>query len=347
MHVNRVRLYGVKGLRRDVPEGGGELPEAAHRRLLFQGGNGSGKTTILTTIRLLWQYFGEWLDRGTGKPLPANQTQSFLATADCAAVEIVGFPGDRQRLWIGLAGANAWADLKREHPGAAFAGAVRFGKSAAEARIELPVADWAELRQRSMVGAAPLPNVVHIPPDNRTLTAPKPERGSASPLLDLTALNWCAVFDPARSLDKLLLTVKALRPAAFEECLKLVNLALGHRRKRITGFNEAGRLEVEGESEFGTTFRHPVEHLSSGERQMLLLTAYAVALMRPGGVLIIDEPDLHVGVAMVKQLLQTLDSVVGARSGQLIVASHEELVWDFFPREDELIDLSPWRGPTP
>jgi hypothetical protein len=342
-----MRLYGVKGLRRDVPAGGGELPEAAHHRLLLQGGNGSGQTTVLDAIRLLWQFFGEWLDRGAGKAPPARHIRSFLAAADCAAVEIVGFPAGGQRLWIGMAAANAWTDLKRQHPGAAFAGAVRYGRSATDARTELPAAGWAELRARSMVGSAPLPNVVYIPPDNRTLRAPRADRRPASPLLDLTALNWCAVFDPARSLDKLLLTVKALRPEAFDECLRLVNLAIGHGGKRITGFNEEGRLEVEGETELGTMFRHPVEQLSSGERQMLLLTAYAVALLRPGGILIIDEPDLHIHIAMVTQLLQTLEFVVREREGQLIVASHSERVWDFFSREDERIELSPWRGAKP
>jgi ABC-type lipoprotein export system ATPase subunit len=159
----------------------------------------------------------------------------------------------------------------------------------------------------------------------------------------MTALNWCAVFEPARSLDKLLLTVKALRPESFDECLRLVNLALGHRRKRITGFNDAGRLEVEGESENGMTYRHPVEQLSSGERQMLLLTAYAVALLRPGGVFIVDEPDLHVGVAMVTQLMETLETVVRGRNGQLIVASNEQQVWDWFGRKAERIQLDAWR----
>src|SRR4051794_29993569 len=135
MYVNRIRLYGVKGQQRDLPEGGGELPEAARTRLLLQGGNGSGKTTVLETIRVLWEFFGEWLDRGAGKAIPARQAKHYLAIARCAAVELVGFPATDQRVWIGMAGANAWADLKRENPGAAFAGAIRYGKTPEDARI--------------------------------------------------------------------------------------------------------------------------------------------------------------------------------------------------------------------
>lgn len=279
MYVNRMRLYGVGPLCTDIPPGGGEFPEVAHRRILLHGGNGSGKTTVLDTIRTLWQFFGDWLDHGAGKPIPAKQAKHALAAAECAAVEFIGFPTAGDRLWIGIAAANEWADLKRNHPDAAFAGAVRYGKTPADARIELPATDWGELRARSMVGSLALPNVVHIPPDNRTLREPKAEGGS--PLMDLTPLNWCAVFHPGRSLDKLLLTIKALRPEDFDNTMRLVSLALAHRSKKLGGFNEEGRLEVLGVTEFGPPFRHPVEHLSSGERQMLLLTAYAATLLRP------------------------------------------------------------------
>ncbi len=162
--------------------------------------------------------------------------------------------------------------------------------------------------------------------------------------MDLTSLNWCAVFDPSRSLDKLLLTIKALRPEDFNECMMLVSLALAHRNKRLAGFNEEGRLEVLGTTDSGTTFRHPVEKLSSGERQMLLLTAYAASLLRPAGILIIDEPDLHIHRTMLPQLLETIERIVRERNGQLIVASHSEIVWDWFARPEEQIDLSPGRG---
>ena len=342
MYVNRMRLLGVGPLNTDIPVGGGELPEVTHRRMLLHGGNGSGKTTFLDTIRTLWQFFGEWLDRGPGKPIPIKHAKHFLASSQCAAVEFIGFPSDGQRLWIGMAGENEWAALKRDHPDAAFAGTVRKGPMAADARIELPTADWGELRARSMVGSAPLPNVVHIPPNNRTLRSPKTAGGL--PLLDLTSLNWCAVFDPARSLDKLLLTIKALRPDDFDKTMRLVTLALSHRSKRLGGFNEKGRLEVLGTTDFETPYRHPVEHLSSGERQMLFLIAYPIVLLRPGGILLIDEPDLHLHRSMLPQVLETVERGVRERNGQLIVASHSEIVWDWFARPEEQIDLSPWKS---
>ena len=97
-------------------------------------------------------------------------------------------------------------------------------------------------------------------------------------------------FDRNLSLDSVLLTVKAREPERFEECLRFVNLALGHRGKRITGFGENGRLVVDGESESGKRYQHPVEELSSGEKQMLLMLGFTIAFLRPGGILLIDEP---------------------------------------------------------
>jgi predicted ATPase len=146
------------------------------------------------------------------------------------------------------------------------------------------------------------------------------------------------------NLDSVLLTVKAQHPKRFKECLRLVNLALKHREKRIVGFAPAGRLVVEGLTEAGKTYQHPIELLSSGEKQVLLMIGFAVAFLRPGGILLIDEPDLHLHISMIAQLMETLELIVQDRDGQLIVASHSSLVWDWFSSDEERIELGPWRG---
>lgn len=342
MFVNRLRLYSVKPLRRDLPDDGQEFLEPARRRLLLQGANGSGKTTVLETIRALWEFFGEWIDRGPRKPPVARQSRHYLFKANVVAMELGGLPAPGQSLWLGIAGANDWEDLKRAHPDALFAGLVRFGKKPEQARVELPTGrDWKSLRDSSLVGRELLPNIIHFPPDNRTVAGP-PTGGPR--LIDPKSLNWSGLYNPKLDLDSLLLTVKALRPENYLETLRLVNLAIGHRNKRIADFGEDGRLTVEGTSEYGITYRHPVEELSSGERQMLLLIAYTVGFLRKGGIVLLDEPDLHIHVSMVAQLMETLEMVVGQRGGQLIAASHSELVWDRFSRDAERIELSPRRG---
>jgi len=126
MYVNRMRLNGVKGLNLDLPEGGHGLPEPAHKRLLLQGGNGSGKTTILECIQLLWQHFGEWIDAGTRRPdlmrrlrrALRSHTEQALWEADLAAMELGDFPEKGRSLWVGIGLPAGWEELRQQHPSA-------------------------------------------------------------------------------------------------------------------------------------------------------------------------------------------------------------------------------------
>src|SRR5262245_3357388 len=107
MFVRRMRLVGVKCLRQDLPEDGGPLPEPTRHRLLLQGANGSGKTTILDSIRLLWEAFGGWIDHGVRwleRRAPAD-FQALLG-AELAAMELGDFPVVGRRTWIGIGHAN-------------------------------------------------------------------------------------------------------------------------------------------------------------------------------------------------------------------------------------------------
>jgi hypothetical protein len=297
----------------------------------------------------LWKFWGEWLEEGGGSLPPKEHLSHYLAEVDLAAVEVMGLLNDRS-LWIGIGKLSEWPALKKAHPGAAFAGMTwegvtwTAGNSERNWQLELPPDNLLNVRHRSLAGSETFPNVVYFPPEGRTIRPPERPRGE---IIDTTQFNWTAVYDPAVSLDSVLLTVKALFPERFEECLRLVNLALEHRQKRITGFGPRGRLVVKGTTEWGASYEHPIEALSSGERQMLLLVGFAVAFLRPGGIVLLDEPDLHIHIAMITQLLQTLESVVRERQGQLIVASHSELVWDYFSRTEEQIELSRWRGGKP
>jgi predicted ATPase len=65
--------------------------------------------------------------------------------------------------------------------------------------------------------------------------------------------------------------------------------------------------------------------------------------LRDGGIVLIDEPDLHIHVVMIPQLLGSIETIVRERRGQLIVASHSQEVWDWFSLSRERIELAPWR----
>jgi AAA domain, putative AbiEii toxin, Type IV TA system len=335
MFVNRLRLLGVKPLRCDLPAEGAEFPEPARHRLLLQGGNGSGKTAILETIAALWKFLGDWVDIGESDSLPRAHLKHYLAACDLAAMEIHEIMPRARPIWIGMGRYDAWNDLKESYPKHAFVGLERVGSSW---RIKRPpdASRLESFRQRSLVGSEPQTNVLYFPPEGRTISSPRQDRAE---LLNTIPFNWLASFDPKINLDSVLLTIKAQAPKRFDECLRLVNLALVHREKRIIGFAPAGRLVVEGATEAGKTYRHPIELLSSGEKQMLLMIGFAVGFLRPGGILLIDEPDLHIHISMIAQLMETLELIVQERGGQLIVASHSAPVCDWFSNDEERFEL--------
>jgi hypothetical protein len=334
-----MRLLNVRSLNRDIPDGGGTLPEPARRRLVLQGANGSGKSTILETILTLWRLWGEWLELGHGAGVRKGELPCFLVPPAFAGIRIDGIP-DTRPIWICMGGRHHWKVLQESERDAIFTGLL-CDEANTFAIVEAPPGDFLARRHRSLAGSESFPNIVYFPPEGRTIRAPEKPRAE---IIDTTQFNWTAVYDAAVNLDSILLTVQARSPERFAECLQLVNLALEHGQKRIMGFGPKGRLVVKGTTEWGTSYEHPIDALSSGERQMLLLVGFAVAFLRPGGIVLLDEPDLHIHIGMVDQLLETMERVVQERNGQLIVASHSVRVWEWFAREEEQIDLSPWRG---
>ena len=206
VYVNRLRLLNVKPLHGDIPEGGGALPKPARRRLVLQGANGSGKSTILETILTLWKFWGEWIEEGRGSAPPEDHLHHYLAKADLAAIEIVDMPDASWPLWIGMGKRSEWRALRDTHPRSFFAGLIR---DETGWNIELPrEAERPEpdnlltLRHRSLAGSESFPNIVYFPPEGRTIRPPEKLRGE---IIDTTGFHWAAVYDPAVSLDSVLL----------------------------------------------------------------------------------------------------------------------------------------------
>lgn len=338
MYVNNLRLY-TKNLRRDLVENSEGLPEPARRRLLLQGANGSGKSTILESVATLWDFFGEWIDAGPGRYISTKKSRClkhYFAESDLVAMELCDLFPDRGSRWIGMGKEKFWLDLKNEHPHAEFAGLV-LTKGSWE--VQLPSADWRKIRLSSLVGSAPQPNVVYFPPEDRTVTLGS---GRAPHLIDLMPYHWLATYDSHVDLESLLLTIQSQSQAEYDASIGLINQALDNQRKEIVGFSRRG-LIVRGDTEFGHVYEHSIDQLSSGEKQMLILIVFIAATLRRGGIVIIDEPDLHIHVVMLQQLLSSIEAVVKERDAQLIVASHSQEVWDWFSLSSERIELTPWR----
>lgn len=334
MYVKRLKLFGVRGFRFDLPRGGGELPQATRKHMLLQGGNGSGKSTVIETIAGLWDWFGKMID---------EDTSSFSCpswSGELSAMELGDFPDKGLDLWIAIGTADGIETLRKAHPRSPMACIRHSGK---DYRIEMASGGgWKTVKIRSQEGVDPLPNVVYFPSEGRSV--PHAPRGVVK-RLDLYQPNWLARYDAEYDLDSLLFTIRAKQPDRYAESLRYFNQMLASSGKRVSSEEgRQGRLHIERFDEEPRSPPHPWTALSSGERQMLLMVVYTVCLLREDSILLIDEPDLHIHIGMVKQLLDTLDSVAEKRRSQMIIAGHSQQLWDWFGLKAEKISLGPWRN---
>lgn len=72
---------------------------------------------------------------------------------------------------------------------------------------------------------------------------------------------------------------------------------------------------------------HPIGALSRGERALLMLMYAAVCMLKPGGVLLLDHPDIHLHPEQTDAFLSALELVVQEKQGQLLLTSHRSEVW--------------------
>lgn len=141
--------------------------------------------------------------------------------------------------------------------------------------------------------------------------------------------HWLAVYHPTShrkgSIENYLFTLKAINVQKYERIVSEVNLFLWD--KKIIGFDSTtGDLLIESESKQ----IHPAHLLSSGEKQMLLMTAFIARELRPYGMVLIDEPDLYLDVSLSNAFVNHLKRMVAEQKGQLIITSHSPEVWQYF-----------------
>jgi hypothetical protein len=186
---------------------------------------------------------------------------------------------------------------------------------------------WAQHLTENLFGKKQdLSNVVYLESETRVLL-PLGEKFSVQP--EPEEFRWLARYEPTTSrkgsLQNYLYNLKVVDEAAFENIVEEANKFL--IGKRLNGFDRrTGDLMVE----IDDGGRHAVTDLSSGEKQVLLMLATITRWLRPGGIVLIDEPDLHLHSSLTTAFIGHLRRMVTAKNGQLIIASHApELLQDF------------------
>jgi ABC-type lipoprotein export system ATPase subunit len=347
MYINRIILRDVRNFDNLDLKLRNNWTEEPLRSILLTGPNGSGKTTLLRVIAALWENFSGWLR--LRKPLNNElQAQRVLLTqVGLAAIEIHGlrdFP-----IWLFAVSSTEYLDeLQRiaSDDKAQFIGQIKRGVHG-RPHLEYPKdANWFdkldEQKNRLQVGvdnAPSLPNLIFLEAGTRSIITPS-KRNTAE-VYSETLYQWFVTYEARDRWDKhietMLQNLKLRSSQQFRQTLELINQFFGDD-KRITDFDNNLRLRVEIFEGRKIRTWHYIDELSNGEQQCLLLMFMVSRWLMPGGIVLIDEPDLHLHVSLQRQFIHELEKVVESRQGQLIVASHSPTMWEEY-NERQRIEL--------
>lgn len=73
---------------------------------------------------------------------------------------------------------------------------------------------------------------------------------------------------------------------------------------------------------------HPLADTSMGERRIFGLCYLACAKLMEGGILLMDEPDVHVHPSQMIGLLAALENAALKKNGQVMLISHHQEAWN-------------------
>jgi len=336
LHIRDVRGIKAMDLTLDDDWRGGVLDAA-----LLVGPNGSGKTTVLNVIASLWNVLGEFIQMESKQSNTRFQVQTSIPlNSGLAELRLNKWYG--KRLYVCAGKETRIRDFVSEDPekngvdcviGFGYDSQSTVGNFWFAAKGHTPVAihtsdqipdhvlQWIQplseaLLRNTLNNAKDLPNIVYFPSENRYLNV-----GSYEPKPEVDAFQWLYTYavDPVANggLQNYLFNLKVLDSAAFDRAVQQINNFWNG--KQLDGFDQRTRQLM---VKTANGARHPINDLSSGEKQVLLMQAHIAQRLRPGGILLIDEPDLHLHPALSMAFVNHLRTQIREQHGQLIVASH-------------------------
>ncbi len=122
-----------------------------------------------------------------------------------------------------------------------------------------------------------------------------------------------------------------------QEALKAVNRLLVDKKLVIL---PSGQVHVELRSNKS----HTPQQMSMGERHMAVLCFCAACCLKQGGVLLLDEPAVHLHPSQVMGLLTTLEHFCRKTQGQMLLVSHNPAIWQRYEELGLTVDLEAGHG---
>lgn len=328
MKIERVIIRDLRALqaRDDLFVG----PDGVFPSACLRGLNGSGKTTYLESVAQLWQWFRR-CTRKRAYVSPAAGT--LLSGVGLVAALFTELPGPRSRMWVALGRA---ADL-REHvigttdsPLIAGAGGIQWEPGTVEW--------WDQAFARAESGGESVPNIVCIEAENKYVPELRRDELS-SPAVPPSFFPVARHSPGARGsghLEGVMRTLFLARPERWS----LLVTEFGRLRpglRLLDRFHESSQRPL-FETKNGALLT--VDLLSAGERSVLINLCMVLRWLTPGGIVLLDEPELHQHVSLMRGSIAVTEALVDrVFRGQLLVASHAPEVWDHFRMSGAIVDL--------
>ncbi len=126
------------------------------------------------------------------------------------------------------------------------------------------------------------------------------------------------------------------KPCA-QEVLKAVNRLLVEKKLVIA---KDGGVQVQ----LKDNVSHGPHQLSMGERHIAVLCFCAACCLKQGGVLLLDEPAVHLHPSQVIGLLSTLEFFCRKAQGQMLLVSHNPAIWQRYRELGMTVELEAGHG---
>jgi len=319
------------------------------KQVLFTGPNGCGKSTLLRAVAMLWEALGYWLDHRKALP-QKHEAKAWLQKWEGIAMIFDEIEPFYQQPVALVFGSTAWIDqLQQEHPGMVWIGEsiARSGKPGQPKRsLSFPeeqwLNEWSGHRQRMILTYDKVdgPNIIYLDAEERRWVIPK--RSLAEPQPDQLSQRWLTRYIVSEEwkgqLEASLITLKTTQLHRFHEVVRNLNKFLANKEISPDIKPGEGRLRVKLKNKKGVY--HSLDELSAGEHQVLILIYLLSRWLQPGGVVLIDEPDLYLHPSLVEPLLSSIENLVVEKGGQLLITSHAVDVWRRYENYGRRIELS-------
>ena len=315
----------------------GEVEIELGSPVVFIGPNNSGKTSAMQALALWDIGLKRWKEKRSGKSTPEKRPGVTVNRRDLVAIPIP----DANLLWRAMHVRDVQRVDGRQTTSNIRIDLIVEGVTSDRAwtcGLEFDYANEESFYCRPLRLSEGKPPERMVVPDEATTVQvaflpPMSGLAATETRLDQGAVNVrIGEGRTAEVLRNLCFQIHEEEPARWRELVGQINSLFGSDLDPPRYIAERGEITMtyrEGD------VRLDLSSSGRGLQQTLLLLAYLYA--NPGAVLLLDEPDAHLEILRQRQIYNLLTDVAASRGGQIIAASHSEVLLNEAAERDVVV----------